>query len=231
MVRKNSLVAKERKSTKVRALLAGGVVLGMGAAFTLAAWTDNEWVFGDNGNGGGPGTLTYSMQQNTYSGAGGTAAWSDQPDSPGGALTFSVNADALLPGSTVYAPMQLRAVAGSEALTATLAEGVQFTPTDPVTNSAALYAALTYGAKTGVAQGSCNAAGFAAAGTQLVANGSALTTTSATPISLPAGADASTPGTAVDICFAITLPAGITDVTLQGLQTVPLWRFTSTVGS
>ncbi|GAA3171571.1 hypothetical protein GCM10020255_060560 [Rhodococcus baikonurensis] len=30
---------------KVRALLAGGLVLGIGAAVTLAAWTDN--VFGD----------------------------------------------------------------------------------------------------------------------------------------------------------------------------------------
>jgi predicted ribosomally synthesized peptide with SipW-like signal peptide len=34
------------KKRKVRALLAGGLVLGVGAAITLAAWTDN--VFGNS---------------------------------------------------------------------------------------------------------------------------------------------------------------------------------------
>ncbi|MGO2139648.1 MAG: SipW-dependent-type signal peptide-containing protein [Leucobacter sp.] len=37
--------------TKARALLAGGLVLGVGAAVTLAAWTDNEWVRGVFGTG------------------------------------------------------------------------------------------------------------------------------------------------------------------------------------
>lgn len=230
MISEGTSVRKNRKARKVRALLAGGLVLGIGAAFTLAAWTDNEWVFGQSDNGGGPGTKTYHMEQNTWSGTAGAAAWSDQAAAPGGALTFSINADKLVPGATVYAPMQLRAKAGSEALVATLAEGVQSTPTDPVSNSAALYAALTYQAKQGVPQGSCNAAGFAGGGTDLVAAGSALTANSATAINLPAGADAVTDGAAVSICFALTLPSNASSA-LQGLQTVPLWRFTSTVGS
>ena len=58
-----------------------------------------------------------------------------------------------------------------------------------------------------------------------------LTTTSGVAISLPKGADAATAGAAVDVCFAITLPATVTDVTLQGKQTIPLWRFTSIAGS
>ncbi|WP_307794402.1 SipW-dependent-type signal peptide-containing protein [Arthrobacter cavernae] len=218
------------KATKVRALLAGGLVLGIGAAFTLAAWTDNEWVFGQSDNGGGPGTKTYHMEQNTWTGAAGIDAWSDQGSKDGGALTFAVNADKLVPGATVYAPMQLRAAAGSEALTATLAEGVQSAPADAVTNSTALYGALTYEAKKLVGKASCNAAGFAGAGTTLVAASSALTASSAVAIDLPAGADATTAGSGVDVCFAITLPAGAAS-SLQGLKTVPLWRFTSTVGS
>jgi predicted ribosomally synthesized peptide with SipW-like signal peptide len=111
----------QKFSTKARALLAGGLVLGIGAAFTLAAWTDNEWVFGQSGGAdgpGNPGTNKYQMQQNTYSGTAGAAAWSDQPDASGGGLTFTLGAKDLKPGSTVYAPMQLRAVAGSAALVA-----------------------------------------------------------------------------------------------------------------
>lgn len=224
-------------STKVRAILAGGLVLGVGAAFTLAAWTDNEWVFGAAADGPGtppnPGTGIHQMQQNTWSGASGAAAWSDQPAANGGALTFSVGASNLTPGKTVYAPMQLRAVAGSQALTATLAEGVQSAlPVSTTTNSTALYGALKYQANSGVAQASCNAAGMLT-GTTLVPANSALvgSPASAVSIALPKGGTAVDPGAAVDICFAITLPAGITDVTLQGKSTIPVWRFTSITGS
>ncbi|MDP5226479.1 MULTISPECIES: SipW-dependent-type signal peptide-containing protein [Arthrobacter] len=218
------------RSRKARAILAGGLVLGVGAVFTLAAWTDNEWVFGQNDNGtAGPGTQVYHMEQNTWTGASGAAAWSSQGSKNGGALTFTVNANQLVPGAVVYAPMELRAAAGSQALTALLAEGVQAIPTAEPTNSPSLYAALTYSVKSGVTKAQCNAAGFAAAGTTLVAAGQPLTATSSTPISLPAGASGAA-GTPVDICFALSLPS-TTDTTLQGKETTPLWRFTSTVGS
>lgn len=216
-------------------MLAGGLVLGVGAAFTLAAWTDNEWVFGSTGAAdgpGNPGTGIYQMQQNTFTGAASAALWSDQETANGGALTFSVGAKDLKPGATVYAPMQLRAVAGSKAMLATLAEGVQAANPSPV-NHAGLYAALVYQAKSGVAKADCTAAGMAAAGgTVLVPANSPLTTTSgAVSLALPAGATAADPGAAVDICFAVTLPSAVTDATLQGKNTIPLWRFTSITGS
>ncbi|ALV44585.1 hypothetical protein MB46_02670 [Arthrobacter alpinus] len=228
-------VRSQKTSTKVRALLAGGLVLGVGAAFTLAAWTDNEWVFGATADGPGtnPGTKTYQMQQNTWSGTSGAEAWSDQAAANGGALTFSIGATDLTPGKTVYAPMQLRAVAGSEGLTATLAEGVQSAlPVSTTTNSTALYGALKYQANSGVAQANCNSAGMLT-GTTLVPASSALagSPASAVTITLPKGATSAAPGAAVDICFAITLPAGVTDVTLQGKNTIPVWRFTSIAGS
>lgn len=226
----NQSTTRPFRSRKVRAILAGGLVLGVGAVFTLAAWTDNEWVFGQNDAGtGGPGTQTYHMEQNTWTGAAGAAAWSSQNAKNGGALTFSVNANLLVPGATVYAPMELRASAGSQALTATLAEGVQAIPTAEPTNSPSLYAAMTYSVKQGVTKAQCNAAGFAAAGTVLVAAGQPLTATSSTPIPLPAGT-AGAAGAAADLCFALTLPP-TTDTTLQGKSVTPLWRFTSTVGS
>ncbi|KSU73967.1 SipW-dependent-type signal peptide-containing protein [Pseudarthrobacter enclensis] len=233
MVASTSAKPRSEKANKVRAILAGGLVLGVGAAFTLAAWTDNEWVFGQSENGGGPGTKVYQMQQNTWSGSGGAEAWSDQPLSPGGALTFSVNADNLVPGSTVYAPMQLRAVAGSEALVASLTEAAQSVPIDSVTNSSQLYTALRYEAKQGVPRSSCNATGFSSVQNgNIIPAGSNLNTISipgaATNINLPKGDNVNS-GTAVDVCFALTLPTDA-PASLQGTKTVPLWKFSSTVG-
>ncbi|HKS02338.1 MAG TPA: SipW-dependent-type signal peptide-containing protein [Arthrobacter sp.] len=234
MVGSTSTEPRSAKATKVRAILASGLVLGIGAAFTLAAWTDNEWVFGQSGNGGGPGTKTYHMQQNTWTGTAGAAVWDDKATAPGGALTFSVNADNLVPGSTVYAPMQLRAAAGSEALTARLTQAVQSTPIDSATNSSVLYSELRYEAKQNVDKALCNATGFAAVGTNIVPAGSPLSTISepgvANNIVLPAAGDTVTDGAPVDICFALTLPSSAPE-TLQGLKTIPLWKFTSTVGS
>jgi hypothetical protein len=104
-------------------------------------------------------------------------------------------------------------------------------PNDPTLNNTALYNALTYQAKTGISQANCTA-GVLAGGTQLVPAGSALTTNaSGVTINLRAGATAADPGTAVDICFALTLPSSVTDISLQGKNTVPLWRFTSITGS
>ncbi|GAB5078615.1 hypothetical protein ARTHROSP310_17570 [Arthrobacter sp. AD-310] len=229
MVASTSAKPRSEKATKVRALLAGGLVLGIGAAFTLAAWTDNEWVFGQSENGGGPGTKVYHMQQNTWTGPAGDAVWGDKDAAPGGALTFSVNADNLVPGTTVYAPMQLRASDKSQSLVATLTGAARLDEADSVTNSSALYGALRYQLKQGVDKDLCNAANFGPNGTDLVRVGSTLSTRSDTPINLPAGATDAAPGTPVSLCFALTLPSSA-GVELQGLKTTPVWTFSSTVG-
>ena len=205
--------------------------MGLGAAAILAAWTDNEWVFGGSGNGDGtgpgtPGTGIYRMQQNTWTGAAGGEIWSDQPAANGGALTFTIDPGLMVPGKTVYSPMQLRAVAGSEALAVSLAEGIQSALNVGPDNSAALYGALTYGVFKGVSKTACEA-GTVTGAAVVVPLGSALTATSATTFPLAAGTtDAGTPE---NLCFALTLPSNAAAV-LQGLNTVPVWRFTSSVG-
>lgn len=228
---KDTTSAGPRRRDKVRALLAGGLVLGIGAAYTLAAWTDNEWVFGGAGpDDNNPGTRIYAMEQNTVAPfADGT--WTDEPDANGGYLDFTVQATSLLPGDTVYAPFQLRAKAGSEALTVSLAEARQATvPAVGDANSTALYEALQVRAWVNVGAGDCNAAGDKSGGTVLIAPLSGLNTLGAAPFTLAAGA-AGAPGAPEDLCFALTLPAGTSDVTLQGKNVIPLWRFTSVVGS
>jgi predicted ribosomally synthesized peptide with SipW-like signal peptide len=220
--------SKSKRSGKVRAILASGLVLGVGAAFTLAAWTDNEWVFGGAGPGGTPGTKTYAMQQNTVANFP-EADWTDEPEANGGRLDFTVDAAHLLPGDTVYAAFQLRAKPGSETLTATLAEAIQATnPAVGNSNSTALYNALRYRAWIGLDAADCSALGDKSDGTVLVAADSTLSTTSNVPLTLSAGTGGAA-GAPVNLCFAMTLPADA-PATLQGKNVVPLWRFTSSVG-
>jgi predicted ribosomally synthesized peptide with SipW-like signal peptide len=229
--------SKSQRPGKVRAILASGLVLGIGAAFTLAAWTDNEWVYGGAGSDDkNPGTKTYAMEQNTVVPPD-VAIWTDQGSPKGGRLDFTIKAASLLPGQTVYAPFQLRAKAGSEALTVTLAEARQATnPAFGDANSKALYTALRYKAWVGLEAGKCTADGVKTGDSVkvLVADKDTgasvpLNTLGADAFILPAGDTSSDPGTPVDLCFAMTLPADAPS-TLQGKNVVPLWRFTSSVG-
>ncbi len=233
--RATALSKSGRRSGKVRAILASGLVLGVGAAFTLAAWTDNEWVFGGAGPGNDtPGTKNYGMEQNTVVPPG-EAVWTDQGSPNGGRLDFTIKAASMLPGDTVYAPFQLRAKVKSETLTVTLAEARQADGAVEPTNSSTLYNALRYRAWVGVKAENCDADGLKTGeGVSVLVGpgtgaGLPLNTLGADPFTLPAGSTAGAAGAAVDLCFAMTLPANA-DATLQGKNVVPLWRFTSSVG-
>src|SRR5699024_3078764 len=87
------------KSRKARAILAGGVVLGVGASMTLAAWADSEWASGTFGTGGV-----------TFQGALDGDTFSDHatPDTAA-ALTFELNASDLTPGASVEATYWVKA--------------------------------------------------------------------------------------------------------------------------
>jgi predicted ribosomally synthesized peptide with SipW-like signal peptide len=219
-------VRRRRPRGRLRAILAAAGVLGIGAAVTLAAWTDTEWIFGGTNNDGTPiGTSVFEVEQNVFDGQGFTNRENWPTDATAGRLNFTVAAASLSPGTVVYAPMQLRAAAGSIAGTVVLNGAVAGTG-----SSTALFNVLTYQAKTGVAQASCNATGMAG-GTVLTAAGSPLTTGGSASFAVAAGANATTAGTAVDVCFAITMPASATSQTLQGLTVIPVWNFLATSAS
>lgn len=88
---------------KVYAVLAGGLVLGVGAAFTLAAWNDSEFATSDFAAG------TFVFQGSTDG-----TIWADHPteDNPA-SLTFSTGFDNLAPDDVVYAPYALQLTAAS----------------------------------------------------------------------------------------------------------------------
>lgn len=93
--------------TRARALLAGGLVLGVGAAITLAAWTDQEWATGLFGSG------SFGIEGSANGGA-----FAEHPTEGAAAtIDFTVAADTLAPGDVVYGSfgVQLIAAATNEA--------------------------------------------------------------------------------------------------------------------
>jgi len=85
-----------RRYLRLRAVLAGGLVLGVGAALTVAAWTDHEHATG-------------TFQAGVFGIEGRTAAslWGEHPS---GELAASLefNAGAMHPGSLQYAYLDVR---------------------------------------------------------------------------------------------------------------------------
>lgn len=100
---------RARRWKQIRALLAGGLVLGLGATATIAAWTDTENATGDFRAG------AFMIEAN----ADGT--WDNTRQ-----MTF--NSGAMFPGAISYAPVRVRTttdttVAGDLKVTGTPASG------------------------------------------------------------------------------------------------------------
>jgi predicted ribosomally synthesized peptide with SipW-like signal peptide len=175
-------------SKKVRAILAGGLVLGVGAAVVLAAWNDSEFATGTFA--AGDFGIQGSLDGTAFSEHDGTAG--NDP----AALAFAVDADNLAPEQPVYAAFAVRLDPGStNAASVSIEASSAATIADHLT-----YSLVTTGADVG-----CDAAVFAG-GTALVSD--AATTTSSAPaiFALPALA------TVVNLCFEVTagttLPPG-----------------------
>ncbi|GAA0310146.1 SipW-dependent-type signal peptide-containing protein [Kineococcus aurantiacus] len=213
---------------RARALLAGGLVLGVGGTVTLAAWTDTEWVWGGADGGGNVQTATFAIEQNVWNGTSGAAQWRDGADrSSAGQLDFTVDAARLVPGRTVYAPMQLRTKAGSEAGCVQL-DGAALAAGSPA-GAQVLYDALRYTVVTGVGKAACTAGTFTLPSSLSARQVVDAPLTTAGTQRVPLAADGpSGSGGAVDLCFAITLPA-TADNTTQGKSAQLFWKYDATL--
>ncbi|WP_081615222.1 SipW-dependent-type signal peptide-containing protein [Dietzia sp. UCD-THP] len=99
--------ASAARARKRKALLAGGVVLGVGAAATLAAWSDDVWV-----------SASFNTSSITIEGSVDQLAvpinWREYATVDSAApLNFTVTPTSMKPGSTVWAPLSFRLAAGS----------------------------------------------------------------------------------------------------------------------
>jgi predicted ribosomally synthesized peptide with SipW-like signal peptide len=174
------------KRGKVRALLAGGLVLGVGAAVVLAAWNDSEFATGTFTAG------TFSLQGSTDG-----TAYADHAASPGATLPFTLNPANLAPGDTVYAPFAVRLAANTS--TGSTVTVNTATATGSVANlSYQLIEPTSFGCSSGTT------------GTELVAAGTALDgALSGVTFTLDRGTPTSNPGGAVFLCFKVTAAAGL----------------------
>lgn len=191
----------------MRALLASGLVLGVGASVTLAAWTDSEhsqatFTAGHFGIVGSTNGTTFTEHATAGSAA---------------TLNFQVAPTAMAPGTTTYALYSVStinpSVAGTVALHAT------------GTNNSGLGAHLTYGVRT-VSGVTCNAATFNGAGSaaNVVAPGQPMTASSTQGVTQTVQANS---GNRVNYCFAVTLPTTVPN-SAQGLTTTASWEFVAT---
>ncbi|ROS33314.1 acyl-CoA dehydrogenase [Curtobacterium sp. PhB78] len=224
--RADDTARRSRRRNRVFALAAGGVLVIGGAGYTLASWTDTEWVFGGNGSGGpGVGTSGFEVEQNVTAPFAAAGFTSDETN-PGQALRFTVDALALSPGSATYAPVALRttadSIAGDLVLRAAVpASGVTVSDADDLLWNALQVRVAAITDTTAV----CDATAFDVPWTS-VASGP-LGTAAAT-IARPLAAAS---GSTQVYCFEVslpaspTLPAGTSVDALQGRTAAPAWQF------
>jgi predicted ribosomally synthesized peptide with SipW-like signal peptide len=199
--------AAVRKRRKLRAILAAGLVLGLGAVVTLAAWNDSEYATGTFGAG------TFNMEGSTD----GTTYADHASGATAATLPFTVNPTNLSPGQIVYAPLAVRLAAGTTTGASVVPQAV--TNTGTVTN-------LTYTLVTTTSI-TCNAAAVTAAtgAAILVPAGTALNSVGTpAPFTLAKGATASAAGTPLYLCFAVTAGSGL----VQGQSGTATWQFLAT---
>lgn len=185
---------------KILALLAGGLVLGVGATATLAAWQDSEVATASFATG------TFNIQGSTDG-----TVFSDSPTAPGKSLAFTLNPELLAPGELVYAPfaVQLDPEADYQALVSV-----------STTANGALAADLTYSLYTVASFGATCSAATPPGGTALVADRAV---TDATAVEAFALADAAVP---INLCFVVEAGDGLT----QGSDAGVTWDFQAESG-
>lgn len=184
---------------RVRALLAGGLVCGLGAAMTLAAWSDDIWVNGQFRAGqfnvqGSPST-TSSHTWGEYSTQGDSAP-----------LAFSsVVPTIVVPGASYYAPFSLAIDSTKADFNGQVRVSEYLGTGDP-----ALRSKLTWSATVVPGPGNCTEAGYLA-GTALVPSAQGPATDTLQPVSPASGTvtldktlntTATTPKT---VCFKVTV--------------------------
>ncbi|MBC7725199.1 MAG: hypothetical protein H7146_10700 [Burkholderiaceae bacterium] len=195
-----------RASLRVRALLAGGIVLGVGSTATLASWTDVE---------NASGSFATSVFATESSVQGGT--WAAHETAPG--PTVTVNSAGYSPGTVGYLQVVVRGTAGS------IAGGIDLTGAT-TTGAADLSSAFRYRVVRTTA--ACTAAAFTGTPTFVVGSTGAQPLGQGSTASSPlAAAPASAAGDATGFCFEVTLPAGAAN-TLQGKTATATWQLIST---
>lgn len=196
----------QSKSRKVKAILAGGLVLGLGATITLAAWNDSEFVTGLFGAG------HFNVQGSTD----GTTFTDHTPIGSAATLSFSTGFDNLSPNQTVASPFVLH-----------LDKDTTTGATVSVSSAASSGTAagdLTYSIVEVASVAGCTPA--ATGSSTIVPAGTALNSVAgAAPFTLAKSATLGTdPGADVFLCIQVTSGTALA----QGTSATGTWEFLAT---
>lgn len=193
----NTTSVRPARSKKVRAVLAGGLVLGVGAAITLANWNDSEFAFGEFSSG------DFNLEGSTDG-----SAYAEHPSTAAAPLSFSVDASNLSPGDSVSAPFAVRLDAGTTYGADLLVQAA---------GTQGSVAGLTYRLTVQSAFG-CDPE---QAGDVLVPSGTALGSgASGQPLTLEAGTGGDA-GAPVNVCFTVSAGSALA----QGQSGTATWEF------
>jgi len=202
--------ARGRRGRIVRAVLAAGVVFGVGAAATLAAWNDSEFASGSFA----------SSVFDTESQTAGSATYASRPAAPGASLTFA--AGSMSPGVSHYAWLNIRTT------TATTVAGT-VSLASVANDAGGLVGALQYRAVRMAAPSptaTCGAAAFTGTPAFIAGAGATylpVTSVPGTPVASPIAAA----GGQLGYCFEVRVAPGAAN-TFQGQTASITWQFAAT---
>jgi hypothetical protein len=186
----------------VRAALAGGLVLGLGAGLTVASWTDAAYV-------GSPVIMASSFALQTKTG---TAAYTD-------ATTVAVAVSGVYPGSSgaVYLPILVRTKPGSVAGSVTFAHAASA--------SSGLGAVLRYRV---VRSANCAASAFTGSPLWVAGGASSFPFVTSAQPAVAGPALAADAGSEAAYCVEFTLDTGLAQASYQGAAAAVSFAFTGT---
>lgn len=212
-----------KKSTIVKAVLAGGLVLGVGGAITLAAWTGNEFATGTFTSG------SFGIEGSTVD-TNLAAAFSSHAASPGATLSFSLENDNVSPNNTYYQPYALRTASGT---------ATQASITASIVSSGAFqgvsYALYDLGAGTAGTAFTCDADSIVNATTLIPTTSLAVAVTEpavlplSSTLTLAAGTSGASPtaGAPENLCWVVTTGDTSDAGLAQNASSTAIWQFTA----
>lgn len=196
----SQLTARRRK---VLALLAAGAVVGVGGAYTLAAWNDSEFATANFASGSF--NLEGSLDGTTYS---------EHESAPAAAEVFTLTTDNMVPDQVVYDSFFVR-LDDATTVSGTLAQPSAATATGAVADYAYEIAAID---PTATCDATTLAAGTLLGSADALDGANAATNT----VDLVAGDGAA--GTAVQLCIQVTASPDLA----QGQTAEATWEFVAT---
>lgn len=189
---------RRARAAKLRALLIGGLVIGVGSAVTLAAWTDTEDAKGTFG------TSVFGIV-----GATNGSAFSEHPSGNAASLAFA--ATAMSPGAPPsFASFDVRTTPG------TTVAGTLALTNASVSGNALITDKLVYRVATVPLGTACSAATYSGTATKVGA-----------VFPVPNAALSAAGGNTVRYCFEVTLDS-TTQNEAQGQSGSATWTFTAT---